>query len=123
MKNRKAQIEYEAAVEKLQDFCEENTDLTPVVITEEYPIRVQFIPDNQISLLDNENVDENGEFNDLTIVLGLSTEIKSTLKFKMGSKLFKKLIKLTEKVGRLYYHAYREAYDYEEETAAEVDNG
>ena len=118
---RKAQIEYEAAVEKLQDFCEENTDLTPVVITEQYPIRVQFIPDNQISLLGNENVDENGEFNDLTIVLGLSTEIKSTLKFKMGSKLFKKLIKLTEKVGRLYYHAYRETYDYQEEAEAATE--
>ena len=54
------------------------------------------------------NVDENGEVNDLTVTIGLSTAVKSTLKFKMDAKLLKKLIKLAENVGDLYYHAYRE---------------
>ena len=57
----------------------------------------------------NENVDENGEINDLTVTVGLSTTVKSTLKFKMDSKLLKKLIKLAEKVGTLYYQAFRES--------------
>ena len=102
-----AQSEYEAAVEKLRTFCEDHTDLTPIIMEEEYPIRVQFIPDSQLSLFGNENIDENGEVNDLTVVVGLSTAVKSTLKFKMDSKLLKKMIKLAETVGTLYYHAFR----------------
>ena len=102
-----AQSEYEAAVEKLRKFCEDHTDLTPIIMEDEYPIRVQFIPDSQLSLFGNENIDENGEVNDLTVVVGLSTAVKSTLKFKMDSKLPKKMIKLAESVGTLYYHAFR----------------
>lgn len=102
-----AQSEYEAAVEKLRKFCEDHTDLTPIIMEDEYPIRVQFIPDSQLSLFGNENIDENGEVNDLTVVVGLSTAVKSTLKFKMDSKLLKKMIKLAETVGTLYYHAFR----------------
>lgn len=101
------QSEYEAAVEKLRKFCEDHTDLTPIIMEDEYPIRVQFIPDSQLSLFGNENIDENGEVNDLTVVVGLSTAVKSTLKFKMDSKLLKKMIKLAETVGTLYYHAFR----------------
>ena len=102
-----AQSEYEAAVEKLRKFCEDHTDLTPIIIDAEYPIRVQFIPDSQLSLFGNENIDENGEVNDLTVAVGLSTAVRSTLKFKMDSKLLKKMIKLAESVGILYYHAFR----------------
>lgn len=102
-----AQSEYEAAVEKFGKFCEDHTDLTPIIMDEEYPIRVQFIPDNQLTLFGNENIDENGEINDLTVSVGLSTAVKSTLKFKMDSKLLKKMIKLAETVGTLYYHAFR----------------
>ena len=110
MKNQRtpAQLEYEAALENLREFCETSTDLTPIIIDSEYPIRVQFIPDMQFSMFGNENVDENGEVNDLTITCGLSVTVKSTLKFKMDSKLLKKLIKLAEKVGFYYYHAFRE---------------
>lgn len=104
-----AQSEYEAAAEKLRKFCEDHTDLTPIIMEDEYPIRVQFIPDSQLSIFGNENIDENGEVNDLTVVVGLSTSVKSTLKFKMDSKLLKKLIKLAETVGTLYYQAFREA--------------
>lgn len=101
-----ARIEYEAAVEKLTHFCETSTYLTPVIVDKEYPIRVKFFP--CLSLFEDENVDENGEVNYLTVVAGMSTTVKSTLKFKMDSKLLKKLIKLAEKVGALYYHAFRE---------------
>lgn len=106
-----AQSEYESAVEKLRQFCEYSTDLTPHIIDDEYPIRVQFIPDPQLSLFTEDNVDENGEVNDLTVTVGLSTTVKSTLKFKMDSKLLKKIIKLAETVGNLYYHAFRESCD------------
>jgi len=104
-----ALIEYEAAVKVLDKFCKANTDLTPVIIDSEYPIRVQFIPDGQMDLFGgNENIDENGEFNDLTVSVGLSTAVKSTLRFNVDAKMLKKMIKLAETVGVLYYHAFRE---------------
>lgn len=103
-----AQTEYEAAVEKLREFCDTHTDLLPIIIDAEYPIRVQLVPDaDQVSLFGDENVDENGEVNDMTISVGLSTYVTSTLRFRMDSKLLKKLMKLAENVGRLYYHAFK----------------
>lgn len=104
-----AQNNYEAAVDQLTTFCYENTDLAAVILDTEYPFRVQFIPEAQLSIFPNENVDENGEINDLTVTVGLTTTVKSSLKFKMDSKLLKKLIKMAENVGTLYYHAFREA--------------
>lgn len=118
-KRTPAQDEYRGALEALQKFCEKYTDLSPVILDEEYPIRVQFIPQAQISMFGDENIDENGEFNDLTVSVGLTTAVKSTLKFKMDSNLLKKLIKLAEKVGSLYYHAFREEHGERKEEAAE----
>lgn len=105
-----AAIEFEAAVEDLKKFCEDQTELDAYILADEYPIRVQFIPrdPDQLTLFGNDNVDENGEVNDMTVTVGLGSEVKSTLKFKMDSKLLKKLIKLAEKVGTLYYQAFRE---------------
>lgn len=103
-----AQSTYEVAVEHLQKFCEKETELQPIIRDEQYPVQVQFIPKPQLTVFGNENIDENGEVNDLTVTVGLSTAVKSTLKFKMDSKLIKKLIKLAETVGSLYYHAFRE---------------
>lgn len=108
MKKNEAKNYYEAAVADLIRYCEKETDLSPVIMYEEYPFRVQFIPDPQQTVLGNENVDENGEINDLTVTVGLTTTVKSTLKFKMDSKQLKKLIKFSEKLGRLYYQAFRE---------------
>ena len=106
-----AQRHYSVACDKLKEFCEKETDLTPVILDNAYPFMVQFIPDTQMTIFGYENVDENGEVNDLTVTIGLNTTVKSTLKFKMDSKLLKKLIKLAEKIGQLYYHAFREAAD------------
>ena len=106
-KNR-AKMSYEAAVEQLLKYCDENTELTPVIIDEAYPFCVQFIPNPQQTIFGNENVDENGEINDMTVTVGLTTTVKSTLKFKMDSKQLKKLIKLAESTGRIYYQAFRE---------------
>ena len=103
-----AQTMYEAAVDSLQKFCEKETELQSIIRDEQYPVQVQFIPKPQLSMFGNDNIDENGEVNDLTVTVGLSTDVKSTLKFKMDSKLLKKLIKLAETVGSLYYHAFRE---------------
>lgn len=107
-KQTPAQTTYEVAVEHLQKFCEKETELQPIIRDEQYPVQVQFIPKPQLSVFGNANIDENGEVNDLTVTVGLSTDVKSTLKFKMDSKLLKKLIKLAETVGSLYYHAFRE---------------
>lgn len=103
-----AQTTYEGAVDHLQKFCEKETELQPIIRDEQYPVQVQFIPKPQLTVFGNDNIDENGEVNDLTVTVGLTTAVKSTLKFKMDSKLLKKLIKLAETVGSLYYHAFRE---------------
>jgi hypothetical protein len=103
-----AKTEYEAAVKAMNKFCDDQTDLEAYILDDSYPIRVQFIPNSQIRLFSEDNVDENGEVNDLTVTVGLSSAVRSTLKFKMDSKLLKKLIKLAETVGHLYYQAFRE---------------
>ena len=108
---KEAQTHYSAACDKLKQFCEKETDLTPIILSDEYPFRVQFIPDVQLTMFPDDNVDVNGEVNDLTITIGLNTTVKSTLKFKMDSKQLKKLIKHAEAIGQLYYHAFREAAD------------
>jgi len=113
----RARRAYDTAVDDLKKFVEDNIQgLTVVILDQSYPIRVQFFPDPQTNMFGDENVDENGEVNDLTVTVGLSTSVKSTLKFKMAAKLLKKLIKLAEKVGTIYYHAFREEADEEEKT-------
>ena len=102
--------EYNSAVEKLKKFCEEHTTLTVVILDEEYPLRIQFAPDPQQSFFGNENIDENGEINDMVISVGLDTTVASTLNFELSSDVLKKLIKKSEKVGFLYYHAFRSEY-------------
>lgn len=117
MKHNEAQNCYEEAVARLKNYCDEETELTAEIIEAEYPFRVKFVPDYQLTMFDSctgepANVDtETGEIKDpgeLTITVGLTTTVKSTLTFKMDSKMLKKLIKLAETVGTLYYHAFRE---------------
>ena len=102
--------EYNSAVEKLKKFCEEHTTLTVVILDTEYPLRIQFAPDPQQSFFGNENIDEDGEINDMVISVGLDTTIVSTLNFELSSDVLKKLIKKSEKIGFLYYHAFRSEY-------------
>lgn len=108
MKTNEAQSYYDTAVSELNKYCEKETDLVAVILDDKYPFQVQFLPDPQQNLFGDENVDENGEVNDLTVTVGLTTTVKSTLKFRMASKQLKKLIKLAEELGHLYYQAFRE---------------
>lgn len=108
MKTYEARNSYKSAVEALRKYCDEKTELSPVIVDIEYPFRVQFFPDTQMSMFGDENIDENGEINHLEVTVGLTTTIKSTLKFKVDAKLFKKLVKLAETTGNLYYQAFRE---------------
>ena len=109
MKQNKAQNHYDAAVAALHKYCEKETDLYAVILSDQYPFRVQFLPERQQTMFGDDNVDmETGEINDLTVTVGLTTTVKSTLKFKMDSKQLKKLIKLSETLGHLYYQAFRE---------------
>lgn len=109
MKKNEAQNYYEEAVAGLIKYCDKETSLTPAILCDQYQFRVQFLPERQQTLFGSENVDiETGEINDLTVTVGLTTTVKSTLKFKMDSKQLKKLIKLSEALGHLYYQAFRE---------------
>ena len=105
-----AQDAYRVARESLEKFCASSTELTPYIIDDQYPTQVQFVPNPQLSVFGNENIDENGEVNELTVTVGLSVSVTSTLKFKMDSALLKKLIKLAEEVGALSYHAFKEEH-------------
>lgn len=113
----KARNAYASAVEKLTTFCETRAKLDPYILDDEYPFKIKFYPvvEQQPSLFEDEDEsfvdrDPNGF---LLITVGLDTSVKSMLKFKMSSDVLKKLIKLTEKVGAVYYHAYREGADEE----------
>lgn len=64
-----------------------------------------------MSIFPEENIDRNGELKDLTITVGLDTTITNTLAFDLPADLFKKLIKHAERVGLLYYQAFREEHD------------
>lgn len=90
-KNR-AQLAYEAAAEALLKFTEISTDMGAEILTEKYPFSVHFTPNEQITMFDTE-----GELNDLTVTVGISTSVRSNLKFKMDAGLLKKLIRLSEK--------------------------
>lgn len=113
MKDSRARKAYESAVDDLKEFVAERTNLEVIISEETYPIRTIFMPNNQISIFDEGNIDEAGEVGCLTITVGLSTSVKSTLKFHMAAALLKKLIKLSERAGNLYYQAYREEADEE----------
>lgn len=100
---------YETLVGELEEYCERETEVCAVVLDEHYPLRVQFVPNPQCSMIDHNNISKDGVINDLTVTVGLSTVVESTLNFEMDSKSLKRLMRLAEKLGHAYYQAYREA--------------
>ena len=99
---------YESSVAALNKFCAENTRLVSIVKSDDYPVQIQFVPDPQQDMFSNENVHEDGTVNEIVVTVGIKTEVCSSLIFRTESKVFKKLIKLAETVGLLYYQAYAE---------------
>ena len=99
---------YESAVAALNKFCAENTRLVAIVKSDDYPLQVQFVPDPQGDIFGSENVHEDGTVNEIVVTVGVKTEASSSLIFRTESKVFKKLIKLAESAGLLYYQAYAE---------------
>ena len=82
--------------------------MVAIVKSDDYPVRVQFVPDPQGDIFGSENIHEDGTVNELCVTVGITTEIRNTLVFRTESKVLKKLIKLAESVGLLYYQAYAE---------------
>lgn len=105
-----ANEEYTAALADLKNFCAKETAFDVEFLTNVYPLVAVFKPKAQLSLFDKENynVDDNGEIGSIQIAFGTTTRVQSSLRFKMDAKLLKKFIKLTEKVGLLYLHAFFE---------------
>jgi len=105
-----ANEEYKAALADMKNFCAKETTFDVEFLTNVYPLVAVFKPKAQRSLFDSENynVDENGEIGSIQIAFGTTTKVQSSLRFKMDAKLLKKFIKLTEKVGLLYLHAFFE---------------
>ena len=116
-----ANLEYEAAVLALRDFCNVETKLCVEVKTENYPLQLEFTPDPQQTMFDA-LIDDEGEVRNMIVVLGLTTEIRSTLKIDMDAKVLKKIIKLSEKVGYYYYHAFRETAGHLERVRAKLND-
>ena len=107
-------LEYEVAVQKLCDFCDIEAGLRVEIKTNDYPMQIEFAPDPQLKVYSPSNVDD--EDGNMTIVLDLTTEIRSTLKIDISANVLKKIISLSEKVGNYYYRAFRENAGYLGET-------
>ena len=104
----KANIEYEAALEELCKFSGSAAGLVAEIKTAQYPAKIEFYPDPQRSMFPSANIDENGETDCMIVVLDITSEVQSTLKFHIDTKVLKKLLSLSEKVGEYYYRAFRE---------------
>lgn len=101
-------IMYEEAVADLKKFCDETTDFEVMILSDEYPMQIHFIPrPAQTSVFDAELIDENGEIGFIAVSLGISTVVRSTLDFRLDGATLKKLIKKSEKVGFAYLHYFR----------------
>lgn len=103
----RAKNEYVAARNALMQYCEKATDYVCEVKESAYPLKVVFTPNDAQAAM----FDENRSYGVLEITVGLDTNVRSTLNFKMDSELLKKLIKNAEKIAFLYYHAFREQFD------------
>lgn len=108
MKQKIAMKAYESALKSLDKFCSENTQLIAVVKSNEYPVQIRFVPDPQQDMFGNKNVHEDGTVNEIVVTVGVKTEVSSSMIFRTESKVFKKLIKLAESAGLLYYQAFAE---------------
>lgn len=109
-----AQAAYVKAMEDLYKLCGDGLGMDVNVDESEFPLRVGFVPRAQVGMFD-EPADENGEVRELCVTVGMSVTVKNTMKFKMDAKALKKLIKEAEKLGYLYYLAYREKAGHVEE--------
>lgn len=105
-----AKIMYEEAVADLKKFCNEATDFETMILSDEYPMQIHFIPrPSQTSVFDTELIDENGEIGFISVSLGVSTVVRSNLDFRLDGATLKKLIKKAEKIGFAYLHYFRAA--------------
>lgn len=99
---------YQIAELKLQKYAKEEAQMRATINSGEYPWRVTFYPDDEISIFDKEQVDDNGELKHVTVTVGVSLTIDSTLEYKLDASVLKKLLSLSLKCGTLFYVAYRE---------------
>lgn len=105
-----AKIMYEEAVADLKKFCNEATDFEIMILSDEYPMQIHFIPrPSQTSVFNTELIDENGEIGFISVSLGVSTVVRSNLNFHLDGATLKKLIKKAEKIGLAYLHYFRAA--------------
>ena len=99
---------YQIAEIKLQKCAKEEALMKAVINSDVYPWRVTFYPDDEISIFDKEQIDGNGELKRVTVTVGVSLTIESTLEYKLDASVLKKLISLSDKCGTLFSVAYRE---------------
>lgn len=101
-------IMYEEALADLKKFCDETTDFEVMILSDEYPLQIHFIPrPTQTSVFDAKLIDENGEIGFISVSLGVSTVVRSTLNFRIDGATLRKLIKKSENVGFAYLHYFR----------------
>lgn len=99
---------YKESILELQKFTEKNTTLEMRLIDSGYPLLIQFVQDPQQTLFDE---DEDGEPEGAMVVCcGIEPSVASTLRFQMDAAILRKLIKMSETVGRCYYLQFREGY-------------
>lgn len=112
-KDKRAKKSYEFAVESLKSFCSAGSGHLVEIDDRKYPFCVKITPNPQLTVFADEDGEKDG--GELVVSVGLVTKVRSTLKFTLDSRELKKIIKLAENLGHLYYHAYREEADGDEE--------
>ena len=94
---------FDAAVEELKKFCEENTRFSVEIVENVYPLEVRFYPiQTQMSMF--EKKDEPIEKGYVSVICGLEPTVRIGIKLEIGNALLKKLVNKAENVGVLYLH-------------------
>ena len=101
----KAVQAFETSVKRLEMFCKELKNVSVKVNTSKYPIVIVITCIPQQVMFDAE---EATEFDTITVSVGLTTTVKVSSKLKINAKDLNKIMKLSEKAGIAYLHAFFE---------------
>lgn len=101
----KAVQAYETSVKRLEMFCKKLKNVSVKVDTSKYPIVIVIRCIPQQVMFDAE---EATEFDTITVSVGLTTTVKASSKLKINAKDLNKIMKLSEKAGIAYLHAFFE---------------
>ncbi len=105
-----AERAFDEAVSKLKKYVDEKTPFCAIVLVDEYPAKVAFIPrdDGQMSLFGGKEKAKSGK---IIVTVGIETDVLIDSDNALPARILKKLIRLSEETAYCYYQMYREERD------------